>query len=486
MTTGVGTIRALRSARVRILASIVLLLAASTLGSVIAIRQILLVRLDDRIESGLTQETSEFRRLVGGSDPATGRPFGTDVKAIFDTYLRRNVPGEGEVLLTFLGRRPYQSSGGRDFPVGELTSRYSEWTSLRRSDQGTTETSAGDVRYIVVPIVLGRRARGAFVVLNFTRGERGEVDDSTQVAAGVSIAVLLLASLAGWLAAGRVLAPLRELRQTAQGITESDLTRRIGVEGNDELAELGSTFNAMLDRLEAAFSTQRAFVNDASHELRTPITIIRGHLELMGDDADERKATVELVMDELDRMNRIVDDLLLLARADRRDFLHVEALDLADLAHDVRAKVGALAGREWRLVAPDPAMIRADRQRLTQAVMNLAQNAAQHTAEGDTIEIGVETAGGWARLWVADSGPGVPAADTERIFERFARAGGARRRSEGAGLGLSIVRAIAEAHGGRVELDTRPGAGATFTLMIPLRPIAASPQSPAPQAGAPA
>jgi len=203
----------------------------------------------------------------------------------------------------------------------------------------------------------------------------------------------------------------------------------------------------------------------------------------MGDDADERKATVELVMDELDRMNRIVDDLLLLARA---DFLHVEALDLADLAHDVRAKVGALAGREWRLVAPDPVMIRADRQRLTQAVMNLAQNAAQHTAEGDTIEIGVETAGGWARLWVADSGPGVPAADTERIFERFARAGGARRRSEGAGLGLSIVRAIAEAHGGRVELDTRPGAGATFTLMIPLRPIAASPQSPAPQAGAPA
>jgi signal transduction histidine kinase len=131
-------------------------------------------------------------------------------------------------------------------------------------------------------------------------------------------------------------------------------------------------------------------------------------------------------------------------------------------------------------------MIRADRQRLTQAVMNLAQNAAQHTVDGDTIEIGVETAGGWARLWVTDSGPGVPVADTERIFERFARAGGARRRSEGAGLGLSIVRAIAEAHGGRVELDTRPGTGATFTLMIPLRPTAASPQSPAPRTGAPA
>jgi len=471
---------------VRILASIVLLLAASTLGSVIAIREILLLRLDDRIDSALVQETSEFRRLVGGSDPTTGQPFGADVKAIFDTYLSRNVPGEGEVLLTFVGRRPYQSSGDRDFPVDELTSRYAEWTSLRRSDQGTAETSAGEVRYIVVPIVLGQRLRGAFVVLNFTRGERGEVDESVQVAAGVSIAVLLLASLAGWLAAGRVLAPLRELRQTAQGITESDLTRRIGVEGNDELSELGSTFNAMLDRLEAAFSTQRAFVNDASHELRTPITIVRGHLELMGDDPDERTATIELVMDELDRMNRIVDDLLLLARADRDDFLQMEAVDLADLAHDVRAKVGALADREWRLVAPEPALIRADRQRLTQAVMNLAQNAVQHTVEGEAIEIGVETVGSWARLWVTDTGPGVPAADTERIFERFARAAGARRRSEGAGLGLSIVRAIAEAHGGRAKLDSRPGAGATFSLLIPLRPIDAPRPSPAPREGAPA
>jgi len=137
----VGTIRALRSARVRILASIVLLVAASTLGSVIAIRQILLIRLDDRIESGLVQETSEFRELVGGRDPTTGRPFGTDVQAIFDTYLRRNVPGEGEVLLTFIGRRPYKYTPRRDYPVQELTSRYSAWTSLRRSEQGTTETS---------------------------------------------------------------------------------------------------------------------------------------------------------------------------------------------------------------------------------------------------------------------------------------------------------------------------------------------------------
>jgi len=469
---------------VRILASIVLLLAASTLGSVIAVRQVLLLRLDDRIESSLVQETSEFRKLVGGRNPTTGQPFGTDVKAVFDTFLGRNTPGEGEVLLTFIGRRPYQSGGSRDYPVDEVTDLYSEWTGLRRSEQGSAETSGGEVRYIVVPITLDRRVRGTFVVLNFTRGERGEVDDSVRVAAGVSIAVLLLASLAGWLAAGRVLAPLRELRQTAQGITESDLTRRIGVAGNDELAELGTTFNAMLDRLEAAFSTQRAFVNDASHELRTPITIIRGHLELMGEDPAEIEATIELLMDELDRMNRIVDDLLLLARADRDDFLRVEALDLADLAHDVRTKVGALADRDWRLVAPEPTMIRADRQRLTQAVMNLAQNAAQQTVEGDSIEIGVETVGRFARLWVADSGPGVPAADSERIFERFARAGGARRRSEGAGLGLSIVRAIAEAHGGRVELDTRPGTGATFTLFIPLRPLAADRPAPLPRAGA--
>ena len=456
----------------------VILLAASTIASDVLIRQIQLVRLSDEVEEGLKQEADEFRRLVNGSDPETGRPFGTDVQAIFDTYLRRNVPGDEEVLITFIGGQPYKTSGERDYPIDELGPEYANWTSLSEPEQGEADTSAGGVRYLALPIKLGGETRGTFVVVEFTRDEQTEVGEGIRVVLFVSLGVLLLASLAAWVAAGRVLAPVRQLESTAQGITETDLTQRIDVHGSDELAQLGRTFNAMLDRLEAAFSSQRQFINDASHELRTPITIVRGHLELMGDDPEERRETIALVMDELDRMSRFVDDLLLLARAERADFLSLDPVDLDDLAHELEAKARGLADRDWRLDSEGGGELIADRQRLTQAVMNLAGNAAQHTRPGDRITIGVANEPGGARLWVSDDGPGIPAADHERVFERFARGGG-RRASEGAGLGLAIVRAIAEAHGGRVELDSVPGSGSTFTLVLPRRAtnVAAAPPS---------
>jgi signal transduction histidine kinase len=270
--------------------------------------------------------------------------------------------------------------------------------------------------------------------------------------------------------AGRVLDPLRTLRTTAQAITETDLTQRIDVHGNDEIAELGRTFNAMLDRLEAAFASQRAFVSDAGHELRTPITIVRGHLELLGDDPLEREETLALVTDELDRMARFVEDLLLLAKAEQGDFLHVAPLDLDVLTDELYNKAKALADRDWRLAGSGTGRLTADRQRITQAIMQLAQNAAQHTRDGDRISLGSAISNGVAMLWVADTGPGIPKEESEEIFERFHRGGAGPRRSDGAGLGLSIVRAIAEAHGGRVDLDSREGAGATFTLIVPTEP----------------
>ena len=225
----------------------------------------------------------------------------------------------------------------------------------------------------------------------------------------------------------------------------------------------------MLDRLQAAFAAQKDLVSDAGHELRTPITIIRGHLELLGDDPRERRETVELVCDELDRMSRFVGDLLLLAQAEQTDFVQTGDLDLDALTEELMAKASALAPRDWQLESIGVGRLTADRQRLTQAVMQLAQNAVQHTVEGDRIALGSALADGHARLWVSDAGTGVGAADRDRIFDRFARGSGARR-SQGAGLGLAIVRVIAEAHGGRAELErSRPGAGATFTMTIPAR-----------------
>lgn len=460
--------RILTGARTRLLGAMVILLAFSTVLSTLVLRQILLERADERIDADLSQEVEEFRRLVAdGRDPRDGTPFGSDVRAMFDVYLGRNVPGENEIVYTFLGPRPHRASAGRE-PDSQVVAALGDVLDVESSDRGTIAGSDGDVRYLAVPVTVRGERGGTFVATESVNEERAEVDDAVRVATAVLFGVLAVASALAWLVAGRILAPLRDLRDTAQAITESDLTRRIEVSGHDELAELGRTFNAMLDRLEQAFAVQRQFVSDAGHELRTPITIVRGHLELLDDDPDERRETVALVTDELDRMSRFVDDLLTLAKAERRDFLRYGDIDLDALTEELLAKAQALDGaREWVLEQATPARVRGDRQRLTQAAMNLARNAVEHTDPGDRIALGSAIEGDEARLWVRDEGPGVSAADHQRIFERFARAGRSRRRSDGAGLGLPITRAIVEAHGGRIELRSEPGRGATFTIVIP-------------------
>jgi two-component system, OmpR family, sensor kinase len=457
----------LSSARTRILVAILVLLVASEAVALVVQRQLLAARTGERIDDALVQEVDEFRRLVReGRDPLNqGRPFGGDVRRIFDVFLARNVPSEREAIFTFLGSAPYRSTVG-DPVEPRLREALLRLGDVRSATRGDIEVDEQRVRYVAVPVVVEGRRRGTFVVTVDLAGEEAEVDDAVRVTAGVSIAVLLLAALVAWLLAGRMLRPVRELTDTARAITESDLTKRIEVRGSDEIAELASTFNGMLDRLEAAFASQRGFVSDAGHELRTPITIIRGHLELLDEDPAERAATVALVTDELDRMSRFVDDLLTLAKAERADFLRPEDVDLDVLTQELLAKAEGLAPRDWRLESIGAGLVRADRQRLTQAMMNLASNAVQHTDDGDPIRVGSELRDGRARLWIADEGPGIPRADQERIFERFARGGG-RRRSDGAGLGLAIVRAIAEAHGGRVILRSEPGHGASFTLEIP-------------------
>jgi two-component system, OmpR family, sensor kinase len=466
-----GLRRLLGGARTRILAAFVILLAFSTVVSVVAIYELLLVRTGERVNASLRQEVDEFRQLAGGINPETGNRFGDDLEGIFRLYRARNVPGEGEIVVMFSEGRVFDTlSGTRGGPVNFGAETISRWSNLRRTAGGELETPTGTVRYLAVPVHRRSGAlQGVFLVAASLSAEREEVTDAVRLAAIVLVSVLLIASALAWVLAGRVLAPLRVLTDTTRAITETDLSRRIPATGHDEIAELARTFNAMLDRLEHAFSTQRSFVSDASHELRTPITIVRGHLELLGDDPDERRETIALVTDELDRMSRFVDDLLLLARAEREDFLRVGQLELGALTDELHEKALALGRRDWELEARGEARLVGDRQRLTQAVMGLAENAVQHTQDGDRIWIGSAVDGSEASLWVRDSGPGIPSRDQERIFERFARTSASRRRSEGAGLGLSIVRAIAEAHDGRVELVSRPGAGATFTIVIPLR-----------------
>lgn len=463
-----GWYRIFFGVRSRILAWYVVLMACSAIVSILLIRQVMLVRLEKRIERSLVQEIKEFQRVVQGTNPTTGKPFGDDVIAIFDKYVSRNVPDDNEYFIALLNGQFYKSDPkilpASLHPNSQLLK---EWAQLTQRKQGKTDTTTGSVIYLAEPLLKGKN-HGVIIVVYSTGIEHQQIDEATVVAIQVTLVVLAVASVMAWVAAGRALAPLRLLTETAQSITESDLNRRIPVKGSDELAELTMTFNEMLDRLQAAFATQQDFINDASHELRTPIAIVRGHLELLGDDPQERRETIELVTGELDRMNRFVDDLLLLAKAEQPDFLNLETVEVGGLTEELYAKAKALAHRDWQLERKGKGRIVADRQRITQAIMELAKNATQHTQAEDTIVLGSLVANGKAHFWVRDTGEGIAEADQPRIFERFARVADSPRCSSGAGLGLSIVRAIAIAHGGWVELLSKPGAGSTFTLVIPV------------------
>ncbi|MEB3180024.1 MAG: HAMP domain-containing sensor histidine kinase [Nostocaceae cyanobacterium] len=483
-------LRLFGQARTRILIWYLVLMAFFVAVAIPTIRQRLFTRVENRVRDELTEEVEGFRELLTSEFTFTKgavwerlqKEYGVrqsysneqKLSALFDVYLSRELTEDDTFLITFINGR-YNKASSRALP--ELLRRDSEFleslAKVRqpvRGEKQVPDPSIGSILYKIEPVNIEGKILGVLIVAHVTAGERAEALEAFKVVIEVKIAVLALALVLSWFAAGKVLSPLQLLTATARSISESDLTRRIPTAGEGEIAELAKTFNEMMDRLETAFASQRNFINDAGHELRTPITIIRGHLELMGDDPDEQQETRALVMDELDRMSRFVDDLILLAKAERPDFLLLETVDVAILTEELFAKATALAQRNWQLDGVGKGSIVADRQRLTQAVMNLAQNATQHTGNDNTISLGSKIVNGKVHFWVRDTGEGIEPSDQQRIFQRFARAANSRRRSEGAGLGLSIVQAIAQSHGGQIHLQSQPGTGSTFIIVLPLEP----------------
>jgi signal transduction histidine kinase len=459
------SISLLSGVRTRVLVSFLALLVLSTAASVLVLRQVLLSRIGDQVERELVRDVEALEDTSELGQGPDGRPF-TGVRELFDTYLRQAAAPSDGALVTFIGGERYRVEVS-DPSQAKLGDAYGSLATAKAPASGSLDTPLGESRYVVVPVSSGN-SRGVLVSASLTTAERDQVESAVQIAIGVSIVVLLLASLFIWLAAGRAIAPLEALSRTARNISETDLTGRIPVRGNDEIAELGRTFNNMLDRLEIAFANQKDFLSDVSHELRTPITVIRGHLETLGDSPQEREEAILVIQDELDQMSRYVDDLLLLAKAPRPDFLRTSPVDVDLFTHDLFAKARSLGDRDWRLDGTGIGILTADPQRLSQAIMNLAENAVRYTREDEAIWLGSSLIGDRARLWVRDEGPGIDDADRERIFNRYARGDTS---SDGLGLGLSIVQAIAEAHGGWVELDSRLGLGATFTIVLPATPV---------------
>jgi signal transduction histidine kinase len=466
-------------ARLRIIGWILLTTAVGLTAVVVTVRSSLLAQVARDANADVVQETQEVREFAPiARDPDTAQPF-TSTARLLSVYLSRQSPSANEQLVGYLPQGESFLAYSRRADA-DLRASYDLATDgsavLRRlldsgAQSGVTTTPAGEMRWGRVDLSTGGADQGgSLVVAQFTAAPKAAVDATVRLVALVALGGLALTAAIAWVVAGVILAPVRTVRRAAAEISERDLTRRIPVRGRDDIAALATTFNGMLDRLEDAFRTQRQFVDDASHELRTPITIIRGHVELLSGAPAERAATAALVMTELDRMNRIVSDLLVLAKADRPDFVRPAPVDVATLTLEIDAKLASLGDRSWRLerVADGTALL--DEQRVTQAVLQLAQNAVQHTVAGQEIRLGSDFRGDGVAFWITDTGPGVQPGEAETIFERFAHGSvtpTAGNRS-GAGLGLSIVRAIADGHGGSAYVRSRPGEGATFGIELPV------------------
>lgn len=436
---------------------------------------------DQDVRGDVTQLVEATRTMTADSPARLGRQLRRYIRAqpysATSSLLFALVPGQGAI-----SNHPelLEDEGPPDDgeSPAEQDRENAEGRALRGGPTGQRTATVADLgqariaeRLVTVAGVRVRLGAGESLQ-NQVRAQRA-VARTFLVAGAVGLALVLIAA---YLAGALMSRPLRRMARIAARVNDGDLDPRMPVPpaSSREIRILSLSFNHMLDRLGVAFAHQRAFVADASHELRTPLTVIAGQLEVLAAQAEpapeELRRTQRLVSAEIARTSRLVDDMLLLTRSDQDDFLRRDRFALEPFIDDLWATT--TRGHERRLqLGPVPeATLDADPDRLAQALRNLIDNAIAHTTPPHgLVSLTTEALpGGRVRFTVSDDGPGIPADERERIFERFHRTDQARdRRSGGTGLGLSIVQAIARAHGGQARASARPGGGARLELELP-------------------
>ncbi len=287
-------------------------------------------------------------------------------------------------------------------------------------------------------------------------------------------AFLCLTALGGWLIVKRSFSPLESITQTAAAINEArDLSGRIAPEGKDEFSRLAGAFNGMFERLEASFEAERQFTADASHELRTPVSIIKGaceYAEKYDETPQERLETILMIHRQADKMASLISQLLSMTRLEQgTELAHLQQLSLSDLARSVCLEQG-YSPEKVIVQADDPVFVRADAALLSRLVQNLVDNALKYGKPDGHVWVCVGRQDDMALLSVRDDGIGIAPEHREKVWQRFYQVDSSRSEQSGAGLGLSMVRQIAQLHGGTVTLESQPGVGSTFTLRLPSVP----------------
>lgn len=448
-------------------------------GIYFSVRQALLAGVNRDLWAATRQVRAIFN--AGGLEPVR-TPTGE-----LDLYLR------SEFIQIFnnpnLGAQVFDPNGvllnstpnldGRDLPLAASALQ------LGPDDVGTgltTTHEVDDVRIesLITPLVLqsNNRVVGYLQISRPLRDVETTLSTLTGILLGGGAIALVLTAAGAAVLSSRALTPIDQVTRTAQSIVRAeDLGQRVPVPPQqDELHRLAVTINELLERLERLFNAQRRFVADVSHELRTPLAAMQGNLEVLErgglDNPELAREAVADMRRETGRLIRMVNDLLLLAQSDAREQLRCEPVELDTLLLEVYRELRPLAGEvALRIGAEDQVMVQGDRDRLKQALLNLGVNALQYTPPGGYVTLGLEQRDGYALLTVADTGVGISEEDLPHIFDRFYRADRSRSRySGGAGLGLSIVKRVAEAHNGYATVASTPGRGSTFAIWLPLPP----------------
>jgi signal transduction histidine kinase len=454
------------SVRARILTTMLLVTAGAMLAAGATTFLVQRAAVLERIDVRLTAHVGDARLIALGA--GEGEAFDSTGDAL-EAVISRVAPGPNESSIGILGGQPAYVPGVTvPFRLDDdldLVSRMVDEVADGTVRLGTATSYLGNLRYVVVPVTVGDGEAGVYIAAIDIDAELGDLTSSIQLYAWVSLGALLIIGLVGWLVAGRLLAPIRQLRAAAERITGSDRSERIPVTGRDDVSDLTRTVNDMLDRLDAALTGQQHLLDDVRHELKTPITVVRGHLELL-DPADPREvnATRDLAIDELDRMTGLIDGIATLAESRSAELTLVDVRADA-LTAEVFAKARVIRRHEWVLGETSPARVSLDVAKITQAWLQLVDNAAKYAPAGTPVTIGSDDTTDSVELWVQDAGPGIPPEARERIFERFGRAETGRGIS-GSGLGLTIVRAIMTAHHGRVIVRSGT-AGTRIGLELP-------------------
>ncbi|MFA9446531.1 ATP-binding protein [Egicoccus sp. AB-alg6-2] len=470
--------RSLRFLRVRVPATAMAVFAVSLAVAAVLAYELLLQDGRRDIDIVIAREQERFalsmsELLADAQEDLPGASDDEALRAAVTRYLQLNpaTPSYWAIVTFADGHQQAAANGPPEleplFHAGALPQG-------RLNVRETIPTEAGDVRTATVPILLGGDRVGTLQIvapLAPVRAEAMEAAGLVAAAAGVSLllgGILLAATL--W----RSLAPLGQLAATARNTNLRSLDARVDEpDGDDEVGLLAREFNTMLARLAAASDQQREFMASIGHELRTPITIARGHLEVLesvgAGDRALTSETVAILQDELRRMGRLVEDLMAIARSGMDDFARRRPVELVHWFEELELRLsGTPSGRQVRIQPPPPVTLQADPDRLAQAVLNLVSNAEVHTPPGTDIRVEAGLRPRHVVVAVHDDGPGIPEEIRDQVFAPFVRAGEA---PSSTGLGLSVVKAVVDAHDGEVVLDT--GAhGTRIELLLPWQPAA--------------